>query len=265
MDRLVVKKRRRLGIACMAFILSISVGMVHLAHAAPLNGFTGFSPDSFSIVNFAVLPPNDPFTGVLSSTYTPGAIGVPPVSPGPAFNFNPNNYTYLYQVANTGSATTITGFDFKPGVTGTTIGTFTNPALRLDFLNNGSVVNATGNNLQGPSSFGLATSPNPHTTGVATNQLSLLPGNRLAWQFSGLTPGNTSPVFGFQSPFAPGTPGGLGGGVIQGSLPNGASITNSIFGLPGAERTVSGAPEPSTMLLLGTGVLGLLAWRRKQV
>lgn len=257
-------RRLLLAVSCLSVVTVTSPAMNTPALALPLNGFTGFSTDTFSIVNFAVVPPNDPFAGILSSTYNPGPIGVPPVPAGPAFNFNPNNYTYLYQVSNTGAAATITGFDFKPGVTGTTIGTFANPALRLDFLNNGSVVNATGNNLQGAGSFGLAATPNPNIVGAGTNQLSLLPGNRLGWVFSGLTPGNTSPVFGFQSPFSPSTPGGLGGGVISGSLPNGVPLTNSIFGIPGAEKSVSGAPEPGTVLLIGSGLVGLVGLRRKQ-
>ncbi len=130
----------------------------------PLQFFTGnaAAPGVGAVVNFAVLPPGSAFNGLLSNYYTPSS-GSPV--------FNDTRYTYLYQVANT-STSTLNNFTlpktgpFPGGVClgvprecghgAFSTGSFTSGNVRLDFLNNGALVNAQGNNLQGAGSFGIA-------------------------------------------------------------------------------------------------------------
>jgi hypothetical protein len=111
-----------------------------------------------NIVDFAVLRPNSAFDNILSSSYAPFQ-GSP--------SFDSSKWTYLYQVANAAPSVnpqTLQSFAFSPpqqsGIQNfaTSIGTFSAGNFRLDFTNEGTIVNAQGNNLQSVNDFGLAAS-----------------------------------------------------------------------------------------------------------
>jgi len=53
-------------------------------------------------------------------------------------------------------------------------------------------------------------------------------------------------------------------GAFAGLFPNSAPEQGGQVRLEGFSSSGSAAPEPSTMLLLGSGVAGLISWRRKQ-
>lgn len=229
------------------------------SHAIPLPGFTGHTDVGPAIMNFAVLSPFDPFSSVLAGAYVP-AQGNP--------NFDPSKYTYLYQVAvPTSSNRTFTSFQpqfaLSTPVSTTSIGSFASPSgnFRLDFLNGGSIVNAIGNNLQGPNSFGIAarTVSGPAQIGISSNPS--LYGSQVHpyWTFLpqgalGLTAGVTSPLVGYQSNIAPTFSSGWLDAFIPGGIPAGkfASVPNAI------------APEPGTVVLFCSGFVGLAVWRRKR-
>lgn len=272
---------RAMPLALVVLALILSIGTVSTSHAVPipplgdplrlvgdpLQYFTGHSVGALgpsTVVNFAVLPPGSVFNGVLSNNYAP-SIG----SPG----FNDTRYTYLYQVGNTSpSPLTLTTFTIpdlhpfpgsvclgQPPVCGhgpISQGSFSAGNFRLDMLNGGAVVNAQGNNLQGASSFGLAGRPvsGNDLVHVATSPLGT---HDLSWKFQsqsgGIPPGSTSPLFGFQTNDTP----IIGSGVITGVFANGLPFRTPVFG-------IAVAPEPGTILLLGSGLIGLVGWRRKQ-
>lgn len=234
----------------------------------PLQFFTGHSEGTLgsgTVVNFAVLPPGSVFNGLLSNNYTASS-----GSPG----FNDTRYTYLYQVANTStSSLAINNFTlpktgpFPGGVClgvprecghgAFSTGSFTAGNLRLDFLNNGTLVNAQGNNLQGAGSFGIA------GTTVSGNSLinvaaSPFGARDVSWQFQsqagGIAPGATSPLLGYQTNDGP----VIGSGIISGRFADGTFFSTGVSG-------IAVAPEPGTILLLGSGLVGLIGWRRKRV
>lgn len=179
---------------------------------------------SGNIIDFAVLRPNSAFDNVLGSSYKPAA-GSPA--------FDSSKWTYLYQVANAapiigGTPSTIQSFGFNPiqqsGVPNlaTSVGTFDGNKLRFDFTNQGTIVNAQGNNLQSVNAFGINSSPIANSNGINVSTTSSprnVPGsNGLIWNFStgnfatgqnhilnGIQNGQTSPVFGFQSDASPRT------------------------------------------------------------
>lgn len=256
---------KRCGVLAVGLVIGILMmaGAPSKTQAVPLPGFTGNFSGGFFVVNYAVLSPFDSFAGVLAGAYVPaqGNSG-----------FDATKYTYLYQVASTGSSpynhiyTSLQSeFSNSRPVSTTTIGAFVSGNLRLDFLNGGTIVNATGNNLQGASGLGIAarTVSGPEQIGVLTNPR--FSGNQTHpyWTFQGiLGSGLTGPLVGYQSTlgptfttgfldgfaeFSPGGPGFLAGGFA--TLPNAISTS---------------APEPNAALLIGSGVVGLLAWRRKR-
>ena len=234
----------------------------------PLQFFTGSSAGALgpgTVVNFAVLPPGSAFNGLLSNNYTAS-----PGSPG----FNDTRYTYLYQVANTSTSSVALnnftlpqtgpfpgslclGVPVNCGHGAFSTGSFNAGNLRLDFLNNGALVNAQGNNLQGAGSFGIA------GTTVSGNSLisvaaSPFGARDVSWQFQsqagGIAPGSTSPLLGYQTNDGP----VIGSGTISGTLANGTFFSTTVSG-------IAVAPEPGTILLLGSGLVGLIGWRRKRL
>jgi len=257
-------KKLRLSIACMAVCGLTSPFAGTTAHAVPLYGFTGndvpFSASSTisAIVNYAVLPPFDPFGSVLSTAYVPaqGNSG-----------FDSSKYTYLYQVANPASSH-VTWTSFQPQfsvatpVSTTSTGSFASGSFRLDFLNAGSIVNASGNNLQGAHSFGIGarTVSGPERMEIFSNPFGGHAHPYSTFLNQGLTPGFTSPVFGFQSNHGP----TFTTGLLQGDVfrPGGtfAAPVSMFVAVP-----IAGAPEPGTVLLIGSGALGIVAWRWKQI
>jgi hypothetical protein len=76
----------------------------------------------------------------------------------------------------------------------------------------------------------------------------------------GLAPGLTSSLFGYQSDNGPIFTTGLLQGDVFGPGGTFAAPISMFVAVPGA-----GAPEPGTMLLIGSGALGLFAWRWKQI
>ena len=233
----------------------------------PLQFFTGHSagaPGSNTVINFAVLPPGSAFNGLLSNNYAPS-------QGSPAFN--DTRYTYLYQVANTSTSSLgLTSFTLKDagpfpggicfgqprecGHGAFSTGTFSAGNFRLDLLNGGSLVNAQGNNLQGASTFGIA---GRTVSGNSLVNVTASPfGTRdVSWQFQslagGIASGSTSPLLGYQTNDLP----VLGTGLISGSFANGASFDTRVSG-------IAVAPEPGTILIFGSGLVGLLGLRRKR-
>ena len=258
------RKKLSFHIVCVA-VFGLASPFAHTtAHAVPLYGFTGndvpFSVSSTisATVNYAVLPPFDPFDSVLSKAYVP-AQGNP--------GFDSSKYTYLYQVANPASSH-VTWTSFQPQfsaftpVASTSAGSFASGNLRLDFLNGGSIVNATGNNVQGPSSFGIGarTVSGPERIEILSNPFGGQSHPYATFLNQGVTPGLTSPLFGYQSNNGPTFTTGLLQGDVFGPGSAFAAPVSMFVSVPGA-----GAPEPGTMLLIGSGALGLFAWRWKQI
>lgn len=257
-------KKLSVSIACMAVCGLISPFAHTMAHAVPLYGFTGndvplsASSTISATVNYAVLPPFDPFGSVLANAYVP-AQGNP--------GFDSSKYTYLYQVANPASSH-VTWTSFQPQfsaftpVSTTSTGSFASGSFRLDFLNGGSVVNASGNNLQGAQSFGIGarTVSGPERMEILSNPFGGQSHPYSTFLNQGLTPGFTSPLFGFQSNNGPTFATGLLQGDVFGARSAFAAPVSMFVSVPSA-----GAPEPATLLLIGSGALGLFAWRWKKV
>lgn len=242
-----------------------------------------------NIIDFAALRPNSAFDNTLAANYHPSA-GSPP--------FDPSKWTYLYQVANAGFAPggvshTLQSFGFNPvqqsGIRNeaTSVGTFGGGNLRFDFTTQGTIVNAQGNNLQGVNNFGIAERLLPSNT-LPTNIINVssssLPhgSTGLIWNFAtnnftpgaqniqnGIQQGATSPIFGYQSDQFPASSTNLGpvlNGVIQGfGTIQTVTPLSGVFNVPfGQSLTSSAAPEPSTLLLIGTGALGFVGLCRKR-
>ena len=268
---------RPMQVLLVALAISMSIIPIGTSHAVsipplgdplrligdPLQFFTGNAIGSGTVVNFAVLPPGSAFNGLLSNNYTASA-----GSPG----FNDTRYTYLYQVANTSTATLANftlpqtgpfpgslclGVPVNCGHGAFSTGSFNSGNFRLDFLNNGALVNAQGNNLQGSSSFGIAGST---VSGNSLISVAASPfGARdVSWQFQsqagGIAPGATSPLLGYQTNDAP----VIGSGIISGTFSNGTFFSSTVSG-------IAVAPEPGTLLLVGSGLVGLFGWRRKRL
>ncbi|HMX91863.1 MAG TPA: PEP-CTERM sorting domain-containing protein, partial [Nitrospira sp.] len=177
-----------------------------------------------------------------------------------------SKYTYLYQIANPASSHATWG-SFQPQfsvftpVSTTSTGSFASGNLRLDFFNGGSLVNASGNNLQGTHSFGIGarTVSGPERIEILSNPLGGRSHPYSTFLNQGVTSGFTSPLFGFQSSNGP----TFTTGLLQGDI----FAPGSSFAAPVslfATVPTAGAPEPGTMLLIGTGALSLLAWRWKK-
>jgi len=149
-----------------------------------------------------------------------------------------------------------------------TIGTFNPPGFRVDFLDQGRTVDASGlrgidrfglsgcnvrgcvadgvgGDLDGAKGFGLGVRQDS-SSGVNVRTS----GTGLRWEFSGLASGLTSPLFGYQSPDGPGS------AFAAESLILGVGETMVV---PGAV-----APEPASLLVLACGLVGLLWWRKNQ-
>ena len=257
-------KKLSLPIVCMA-VFGLTSPFAHTtAHAVPLYRFTGHEvplsvPSTISAtVNYAVLPPFDPFGSVLAQAYVP-AQGNP--------GFDASKYTYLYQVANPASSR-VTWTSFQPQfsvatpVSTTSTGSFASGSFRLDFLNGGSIVNASGNNLQGAHSFGIGarTVSGPERIEILSNPFGGHSHPYSTFLNQGLTPGFTSPLFGFQSSNGPTFTTGLLQGDVFGPGGTFAAPISMFVTVPSA-----GAPEPGTILLIGSGALGLFVWRWKQI
>lgn len=270
---------RSMQVLLVALAIMGSIAPVSTSHAVPipplgdplrlvgdpLQFFTGSAAalGSGTVVNFAVLPPGSVFNGLLSNNYTASS-----GSPG----FNDTRYTYLYQVANTSTSTLANftlpktgpfpgslclGVPLNCGHGAFSTGSFNAGNFRLDFLNNGALVNAQGNNFQGAGSFGIAgqtVSGNSLINVVA----SPFGARDVSWQFQsqagGIAPGSTSPLLGYQTNDGP----VIGSGIITGTLANGTFFSTTVSG-------IAVAPEPGTILLLGSGLVGLIGWRRKRI
>jgi hypothetical protein len=240
------------------------------SYAVPMPGYTGHSENLNSVVNFAVLPPGDPFLNVLTPLFqSSGSSGA---------NLNPHQFTYLYQVTNYGSASPfsdITDLSFQSRGRVTAMGSFDAQGLRADFLDQGKMVDATGRlstvnflisgckfpscagdgpggDLDRAKGFGLAINQDPSPkVKMSTDGQALTNSNVLRWQFSGFAGGMTSPVFGYQSSDGPGLT--FANESVRGGV-------GEILILPTAS-----APEPGTVFLMAFGVAGLTWWRWRQL
>lgn len=268
----------RAGIVVCAVVATPIFGVVP-SQAVPISEFTGHSSGLISTVNFAVLPPGDPLITVLAPMFRPAE--------GTTAGLRQDNFTYLYQVTNTFSPTSgprpagvvsparINLFS-APGAAVRASGVMIQAGFHVDFLDQGKVLNGSGirsecsfprcggdgpgGALDGAKGFGIALQPNTAGTPTATNFLGVSGSPRpTIWAFlesggrSALTSGISSPVIGYQSPNGPIL---SGGGLTVFAIDYSDS-----FVIPGSN---SSAPEPATLLLVGSGFVGMAAWRRKQ-
>lgn len=260
-------RRVRLAFACLVTLGWLYVSSPSKAFAVALPEFTGYVETTAfypSVMNYAVLSPYDSFASVLAAAYVP--------APGNT-GFDASKYTYLYQVANPAipmsSSFVATWGAFEPvaahsnPVSTTTVGAFASGNFRLDFLNGGAVVNANGNNLQGADTLGIAARTVSGPNSVGSNPQFSGTQFHPYWAFN-VSPGFTSPLLGYQSTLGPTSAPSLLSGFIFDSGNNFVAFTSDFPSVPNALS--SSAPEPSTVLLIGSGLLGVIAWRRtKQV
>ena len=248
------------AILCLMVIAGPAIVRPPAAHAVPLPGFTGYSDMGVAIVNYAVLSPFDSFSGLLSAAYVPAS---------GSQAFDSSKYTYLYQVAAP-MTSTVTWGSLEPerthvqAVSASSVGAFASGTLRLDFLNGGSIVNATGNNLQGASSLGLAARSvsGPERIDVLSNPAFSGSRSHPYWTMQGIGPGFTGPLVGYQSHIAPSFTDGLLSGIIFKDPIGDSLFLSGNVSVPNAVS--ASAPEPSTALLIGSGLFGMVAWRRRR-
>jgi len=246
---------------CAVMLMGPVVGTPSRALAVAIPGFTGYTGDQYGIINYAVLSPFDSFAGVLAGAYVP--------RPGDAA-FDASKYTYLYQVASlptlTGTGVQVRWNGLEPEsraslpISATTVGWFASGNLRLDFLNGGAIVNAAGNNLQGVGSLGIAARTVSGLELITVIAPTCCGRGMVNWGFGGLSPGFTSPLVGYQSNFAP----SFGNAALNGIFapPGFDGFIEKTSGGPIPNAYATSAPEPGTVLLIGSGLLGVLAWRR---
>jgi hypothetical protein len=269
-------RHMRLAAFCMSAIASLSPLVPALCFAVPLGEFTGYSQGSVRgadiVVNFAVLPPGDSFLPLLSDSFRPGT---------GATSLDSHQYTYLYQVANN-SGPRVFDFLLSDSVKATTAGSFDNGNVRLNFLDQGTPVNATGSSFQsscsllGPLCAGdgpgknLDGAKNLGIGGITvsdaqrvTVSTTLTSQRAPDWTFTSaqpsqaLAPGLTSPLFGYQSSNGP----LIGTGGFEIEFHDTGTRPDAIFGIPIAGGV--SAPEPTSLLLIGSGFLGLVAYRTR--
>jgi hypothetical protein len=212
----------RVGLYGFCLILLICVAVTPAA-SVPIGDATGHSNGFISTVNFAVLPPGDPFLNVLSPIFRP--------ADGVTVGLRQENYTYLYQITNRNSLhppppvfpppAFLAEFSVRAGGPVTTTGTFVQSGSHGEFLDYGRVldvmhqspctfprcgIDGPGGSLDGAAGFGIAIRPSAVHAPFVTNSSST------SWQFfepgaashtSRLYRGTTSPIVGYQSPHAP--------------------------------------------------------------
>ena len=248
-------------VLCAVLLVSPIVASPSQALAVAIPGFTGYVGDQFGIINYAVLSPFDSFAGILAGAYVP--------RPGDAA-FDASKYTYLYQVASlpalTASGSQVQWLGLEPEtrrslpISATTVGWFASGNLRLDFLNGGAIVNTTGNNLQSVGSLGIAARTVSGAELITVIAPTCCGRGTVNWGFGGLTPGFTSPLVGYQSNFAP----SFGNAALNGIFapPGFDGFIEKASGGPIPNAYATSAPEPGTVLLIGSGLFGMLLWRR---
>lgn len=257
-------RKIRGSVLCAIVLTCPIVSSPSQALAVAIPGFTGYTGDQFGIINYAVLSPFDSFAGILAGAYVP--------RPGDAA-FDASKYTYLYQVASlpalTASGSQVQWLGLEPEtrrslpISATTVGWFASGNLRLDFLNGGAIVNTTGNNLQGTGSLGIAARTVSGAELITVIAPTCCGRGTVNWGFGGLSPGFTSPLVGYQSNFAPSFGSAALNGIFAPSGYDGLIEKSSGGPIPNAYATsATSAPEPGTVLLIGSGLLGVLAWRR---
>lgn len=259
MDRC-LERTVRAAFVCLFLVAAVLVTNPSKAVAVAIPGFTGHAGGDTIIINYAVLSPFDSLAGVLAGAYVP--------APGNS-GFDASKYTYLYQVTNPLSSP-LAPFgarleSLEPiarhtvPVSTTTIGVFASGNLRLDFLNGGSIVNATGNNLQGANGLGIAARivSGPEQINVLSNPTLSAGQTHPYWGF-GIGVGLTSPLVGYQSTIGP----TFATALVNGVEVSAGAFTSFFIDVPNSVST--SAPEPNAALVVGSGIIGLLAWRRKR-
>lgn len=263
-------------LVCLISALILVGSLAKGADAVPMAGFTGHTDISGGgvtdgTINFAVLTPGDPLFGLLSGAFVPGTDSGTLVA---------GQFIYLYQLVNDGDLApnavltshsnslgrpgnaspgspsswgAFGGLAFFDG--GVAIGPGLGPLPTCSDVAGGCAGDGAGGDLDGAALFGIAPAATTGLSGPVTIAGGPGPGlgsivaSYLGIPGGGLTVGSLGTMIGFTSPYAPEV---WSGGILDG-------------GTVASGATPAPAPEPATLLLLGSGLMGMGWFGRKKM